>query len=162
MDQDQCDIEATSAELRRVAGIVGADAFFVVIYNTVYGNPADQVFWHSTQNGLNPVDHSVSALKDGCRKGVLYNIDRVVQLMAYVVKHTYVTFGTSTCLQRNGLPQGGHSSGHMANLTCHHYERLWVERFPWHSLHMLSLDLWTILALRMLHISSICIKRSIL
>jgi hypothetical protein len=133
MDQD-CVIEATSAELRRAAGIVGADAFFVVIHNTIYGNPADQAFWHSTQNGLNPVDHSISALKDGCRKGVLYNIDRVLQLMTYIVKNTYVTLGNSTHLQKNGLPQGGHSSGHMANLRRHHYERLWVERFPWHSL----------------------------
>jgi hypothetical protein len=50
MDQG-CVIDATSAELRRAAGIVGADAFFVVIYDTIYGNPADQAFWHSTQNG---------------------------------------------------------------------------------------------------------------
>jgi hypothetical protein len=83
---------------------------------------------------LNPVDYSISTLKDGCKKKVLYNIDGVLQLMTYVVKHTYVTLGNSTHLQKNGLPQGGHSSGHMANLTCHHYERLWVERFPWHSL----------------------------
>lgn len=58
MDQN-CVIEATSAELRRAAGIVGAVSFVIVIHNTIYGNPADQAFWHNTENGLNPVDHSI-------------------------------------------------------------------------------------------------------
>lgn len=34
----------------------------------------------------------------------------------------------------NRIPQGGHSSGHIANLTCHHFERKWVEKYPFHRL----------------------------
>jgi hypothetical protein len=133
MDQN-CVIEASSNEIRRAAHIVGADSFFVVIHNAIYGNKSDQVFWHNTTSGFNPVDHSLSCLKIGCSKGSVYTVDRIVQLLEFVVKHTYVTLGSSINHQVNGLPQGGHSSGHMANLTCHHYERSWVERFPWHSL----------------------------
>lgn len=45
-----------------------------------------------------------------------------------------MVLGKSVHHQANGIPQGGHSSGHLANLTCHNYERKWVEKYPFHRL----------------------------
>lgn len=120
--------------IRRAADLIGADSFFIVIATTQSGNRVDQAFWHDTASGLNPVDKSISCLKEGCGKGVLYPIQQILDILEFVLQNTHVTLGDSVHHQVNGIPQGGHASGHMANLTCHHYERKWVEKFPYHSL----------------------------
>jgi hypothetical protein len=57
-----------------------------------------------------------------------------LNLLSFLVKNSYVTLGNSVHHQINGIPQGGNSSGHVANLTCHNYKRKWVEKFPFHRL----------------------------
>lgn len=63
-----------------------------------------------------------------------YPLQSILRLLGFLVKNSYVVLGTSVHHQANGIPQGGHSSGHCANLTCHNYERKWVEKFPFHRL----------------------------
>lgn len=46
--------------------------------------------------------------------------------------NTFVSLGNSIHRQIKGVPQGGHSSGHMANLTCHFFEREFVSQNPEH------------------------------
>lgn len=132
MDQN-CVINSTSEELLRAAEIIGADSFFVVIENTTHGNKVDQCFWHNSVSGLDPSDNSLSSTKEKCSNGQIYPLQNIINLLIFLVKNSYITLGTSVH-QINGIPQGGHSSGHLANLTCHHYERKWVERFPFHRL----------------------------
>lgn len=111
-----------------------SDGFFVVISNTGLGNKADHCFWHNSESGLDPTDNTISSTKDKCSKGVFYPLQSILRLLKFLVKNSYVVLGTSVNHQINGIPQGGHSSGHMANLICHHYERKWVEKFPFHRL----------------------------
>jgi hypothetical protein len=133
MDQN-CVIHSTSEELKRAANIAKADGFFVVIANTGLGNPADQCFWHNSESGLDPTDNSISSIKDRCSKGVFYPLDSIIRLLEFLVRNSYVVLGKSVHHQANGIPQGGHSSGHLANLTSHNYERKWVEKYPFHRL----------------------------
>jgi hypothetical protein len=73
MDQE-CVIKSTSEEILRAAEIIGADGFFVVIGNTIYGNKVDQCFWYNSESGLDPSDQSLSSIKDKCGKGQIYPI----------------------------------------------------------------------------------------
>lgn len=48
MDQD-CVIRATSEEILKAAGIVGADCFFVVLRTTSHEKKTDQCFWYNLE-----------------------------------------------------------------------------------------------------------------
>jgi retron-type reverse transcriptase len=76
----------------------------------------------------------MSSTKDGCSKGEFYPFQAILRLLKFLVQNSYVVIGNFVHHQINGIPQGDHSSGHLANLTCHHYERTWVEKFPFHTL----------------------------
>jgi hypothetical protein len=127
-------IESTAEEIRRAATITGADSFFVAIGDTSLGNHIDHCFWYNTESGLDPSDGSIPSTKDKCSKGEVYPIQNIVNLLIILVKNSYVTLGNSIHHQINGIPQGGHSSGFLANLTCHSHERKWVDKYPFHSL----------------------------
>jgi hypothetical protein len=127
-------IKSTAEELQRVATITGADSFFVVIGYTSLGNHIDQCFWFNTDLGLDPTDGSIPSTKDRCSKGEVYPLQNIINLLVFLVRNSYVTLGNSIHHQINGIPQGGHSSGFLANLTCHSHERKWVDKYPFHSL----------------------------
>jgi hypothetical protein len=127
-------IESTAEEIRRVATIAGADSFFVAIGDTSLGNHTDQCFWFDTETGLDPSDGSTPSTKDKCSKGEVYPIQNMINILIFLAKNSYVTLGNSIHHQINGIPQGGHSSGFLANLTCHSHERKWVDKYPFHSL----------------------------
>jgi hypothetical protein len=94
----------------------------------------DQAFWYSTESGLDPTDRSIPSTKDKCSKGVVYPVQNIVNILSFLVHNSYVTVGNSVHNQVNGIPQGGNSSGFLANLTCHSHERKWVDKYPFHSL----------------------------
>jgi hypothetical protein len=131
MDQSTV-IDSTSEKVLRAANIAQADGFFVAIQNTCHGNKIDQIFWHNSESGLDPSDQTFSQTKDHCIKGQVYSLQSILNLLTFLVQNSYVTLGNPVHHQTNGIPQGGHSSGHLANLTCHHFERKWVEKFPFH------------------------------
>jgi hypothetical protein len=126
--------DATSEELRRAASIVGANAFFIVVSDTALGNKVDQVFWYNSESGLDPTDQSIPSTKPKCSKGVVYPLQNIINILVFLVHNSYVTLGNSVHHQINGIPQGGHSSGFLPNLTCHSHERKWVDKYPFHSL----------------------------
>jgi hypothetical protein len=126
--------DATSKELRRAASIVGADAFFIVVGDTALGNKVDQCFWYNSESGLDPTDQSIPSTKNKCSKGIIYPLQNIINLLIFLVQNSYITLGNSVHHQINGIPQGGHSSGFLANLTCHFHERKWVDKYPFHSL----------------------------
>jgi hypothetical protein len=130
MNQDAV-IHCVGVETQRAAMLIGADSFYIVIYDTIYGNADDEVSWFHSTTGLNPQDGRVPSLKRA-DKASIYSIATILRLIAYIVKHTYVALGNSVHRQIRGIPQGGNSSGHMANLTCHTYERIFVETHPEH------------------------------
>jgi hypothetical protein len=127
-------IESTAEGIRRAATIAGADSFFVAIGDTFFGNHTDQCFWFDTETGLDPTDGFIPSTKDKCSKGEDYPIQNLINILIFLVKNSYVTLEKSIHHQINGIPQGGHSSGFLANLTCHSHERKWVDKYPFHSL----------------------------
>lgn len=127
-------IESTTEEVRRAASIIGADSSFVVVGDTALGNKIDQVFWYNSQSGLDPSDQTLPSTKQNCSKGVVYPLQNIINLLVFLVQNSYVTVGNSVHHQINGIPQGGHSSGFLANLTCHSHERKWVDKYSFHSL----------------------------
>jgi hypothetical protein len=127
-------IESTSEEIRRATAIIQADAFFIVVGDTSLGNTIDQVFWYNSESGLDPMDQSISSTKDKCSKGVVYPVQNIINILIFLVQNSYVTLGNSVHHQINGIPHGGHSSGFLANLTCHNDKRKWVDKYPFHSL----------------------------
>jgi hypothetical protein len=133
MDQE-CVIKATTEEILRAAQITRADGFFVVVSKTGNDNKVDHCFWHSSDSGLDPTDNTISSTKDHCSKGEIYPLQNVIALLSFLVKNSFVSLGTSVHHQTNGILEGGHSSRHLANLTCHNYERKWVEEYPFHRL----------------------------
>jgi hypothetical protein len=133
MDQD-CVIRATSEEIGRAASIVVADGFFVVLGTKSLGNRVDQCFWHCSESGLDPTDQTISSTKDKCSKGQIYPLQNIINILEFLVRNSYITLGTCVHHQVNGIPQGGHSSGHLANLTFHNFERKGVENYPFHRL----------------------------
>jgi hypothetical protein len=133
MDQD-CVIRATSEEIMRAADIVGVDCFFVSLGNTSHGNKTDQCFWYNSESGLDPTDNSICSTKEGCSRGEVYPLQNILNILIFLIKNSYVALGNSTHHQINGIPQGGNSSGHVANLTCHNYERKFVDKYPFHRL----------------------------
>jgi hypothetical protein len=133
MDQD-CVIRATSEEILRAAEIIGADCFFVSLGNTSHGNKSDQCYWYNSETGLDPTDNTISSTKEGCSRGEIYPLQNVLNNLKFLIKNSYVALGNSSHHQIQGNPQGGHSSGHVANLTCHNYERKFVDKYPFHKL----------------------------
>lgn len=131
---DQTTVRLTVNEvIRSAAQVVQANGFYVVLYNTVNGNHDDEASWYDTISGLDPVANTPPVLKR-TSKGVAYSLERICELVEYVVQHTYVTLGSSVHHQIKGVPQGGHSSSFLANLTCYYFEKRFVEQQPWHSL----------------------------
>jgi hypothetical protein len=94
----------------------------------------DQVFWYNTESETDPTDQTIPSTKDKCSKGVIYPIQNIINLLVFLVTNSYVTLENSIHHQINGIPQGRHSSGFLANLTCHSHERKWVDKYPFHSL----------------------------
>lgn len=133
MDQKNV-IKCTAEEIQRAATITGADSFFVAIGDTSLGNHTDHCFWFHTYSGLDPTNGSIPSTKDQCSKGEVYPLQNIINLLVFLVKNSYVTLGNSIHHQINGIPQGGHSSGFLANLTCHSHERKCVDKYPFHSL----------------------------
>jgi hypothetical protein len=127
-------IDSTTEEIKRAASIIGADSFFVVVGDTALGNKVDQVFWYSLESGLDPSDQTLPSTKHNCNKGVVYPLQNIINILIFLVQNSYVTIGNPIHHQINGIPQGGHSSGFLANLTCHSHERKGVEKYPFHSL----------------------------
>lgn len=127
-------IDSTAEEVRQAATIIGADSFFVVVGDTSLGNKIDQAFWYNTESGLGPTDQTLLSTKHNCSKGVVYPLQNIINILIFLVQNSYVTVGNSIHHQINGIPQGGHSSGFLANLTCHSHERKWVDKYPFHSL----------------------------
>lgn len=136
MDQENV-IKQLRTEIQRAASIVGADSFFLAIGNTSLGNSIDNGSWFDCTSGLDPVTKSLPSEKEYCSKGAIYPIENILNILEFLVKNSYVSLGNAIFHQINGIPQGGHSSGFLANLTCHSHERQWVEKFPWHSLQYL-------------------------
>jgi hypothetical protein len=64
----------------------------------------------------------------------VYPLQNIINILIFLVQNSYVTVGNSIHHQINGIPQGGHSSGFLANLTYHSHERKWVDKYPFHSL----------------------------
>ena len=136
MDQTNV-IDRLREEIVRAASITGADSFFIAIGNTVLGNRIDNGTWFDCASGLDPTDKSLPSEKENCSKGVVYPIQNILNILEFLVKNSYVSLGDALFHQINGIPQGGHSSGFLANLTCHSHERKWVEKYPFHSLQYL-------------------------
>jgi hypothetical protein len=90
--------------------------------------------WYNSASGLDPTDQTISSTKDKCSKGVIYPLQNIINILSYIVRNSFVSLGDSIYHQINGIPQGGHSSGFLANLTCHSHERKWVDKHPYHSL----------------------------
>jgi hypothetical protein len=83
---------------------------------------------------LDPTDGTLPSTKDKCSKRIIYPAQNIINILNFVVHNSYVTLGNSVHHQINGIPQGGHSSGFVANLTCHSHERKWVDKNPFYSL----------------------------
>lgn len=132
MDQQTVCTNVTT-ELRFAANTAGANAFYIVLYDTVNGNHADEACWFDANQGPDPTTHLPPDLQRPTR-GVAYSIDRVCQLLNFLVHNSYVTLGDSVQHQVKGIPQGGHASSLMANLTCYFFEKRFVEENPFHSL----------------------------
>lgn len=133
MDQENV-IRQLHKEVTRAASIAQADSFFIAIGTTSLGNKIDHRYWFSTESGLDPTDKSIPSSKEYCSKGVIYPIQNILNILDFLIRNSYVTLGNAIFHQVNGIPQGGHSSGFAANLTCHSHEREWVEKYPFHSL----------------------------
>jgi hypothetical protein len=114
--------KSIAEEIQRAATIAGADSFFIVVGDTAIGNKIDQGFWYNTESGTDPTDGYIPKTKDKCSKGVIYPIQHICNILAFLVHNSYVTLGNSVHHQVNGIPQGGHSSAFLANLTCHSHE----------------------------------------
>jgi hypothetical protein len=133
MDQETV-ILSVSIELETAAQIVHADGFSVVIYDTIYGmrmmrsSGLTVKLDKTLQQGTFPpsVLHT-SRLSIVCN--AFYSSFR---MLSGTHMSPLATLYTGRRLK--GVPQGGHSSGHMANLTCHRFERSWVEQNPGHAL----------------------------
>jgi hypothetical protein len=110
---------------------MGANSFFIVVGDTALGNKIDQAFWFNSESGLDPSDQTIPNIKPHCS---IYSLQEVIDILSFLVQNLYVTVGSSIHHQINGIPQGGHSSGFLANLTCHSHERKWVDKYPFHSL----------------------------
>jgi hypothetical protein len=82
--------ESTAEEIRRAAAIVGADSFFVVVGDTALGNQIDQAFWFNSQSGLDPTDLSTPSTKHNCSKGVVYPLQNIINILAFIVQNSYV------------------------------------------------------------------------
>jgi hypothetical protein len=132
MDQDTV-CQAVREEIYFAAQTVNANAFFVVIYDTQLGNSADEGCWYDSFTGLDPTAGQQPSLRRSY-KGVAYSLERICQLILYVVKNAYVTLGSSVQHQDKGIPQGAHASSFLANLTCYHFEKIFVRKNPWHSI----------------------------
>lgn len=94
MNQDDV-IKSTAEEVTRAAQIIRADGFFVVIGNTGHDNKIDQCFWHNSESGLDSSDNSISSIKDKCSKGEVYPLQKILELLAFLAKNSYVTLGNS-------------------------------------------------------------------
>jgi hypothetical protein len=88
-------IESTADEIRRAASIIGADSFFIAIGDTSLGKHIDHGFWFNTESRLDPSDGSIPSTKDQCSKGEIYPIQNIINIMAFLVKNSYVTLGNS-------------------------------------------------------------------
>jgi hypothetical protein len=104
IDQD-CVIRAISEEIRRAASIVAADDFFGVLGTTSLGNRVDQCFWHCSESGLDPIDQTISSIKDKCNKGQISPLQNIINILEFLVRNSFITLGTSVHHQVNGIPQ---------------------------------------------------------
>jgi hypothetical protein len=113
MNQDNV-IKATAEGIQRAASLINADAFFIVVGESILGNKVDQVFWYNSQSGLDPTDQSIPSRKEKCSKGVIYPLQNIVNLFIFLVKNSYVSIENSVYHHINGIPQGRHSSVFLA------------------------------------------------
>jgi hypothetical protein len=161
MDQDTV-CQAVREEILFAAQIVNANAFFVVLYDTQLGNLADEGCWFNSFSGLDPSTGQQPSLKR-TDKGVAYSLKRICLLIQYVVKNAYVTLGSSVQHQVKGIPQGAHASSFLANLTCYHFEKRFVIKYPWHNIQrFFFVDIAMTSRLKMRLISKQCTRISTL
>jgi hypothetical protein len=132
MDQETV-YHAVKTEVLFAAQVAKANAFFVVLYDTIHDNAADKACWFDAAAGIDPNTGLPPDLRRA-NKGVAYSLERICQLGDFVVRNAYVTLGNSVQHQLIGIRQGAHASSYMANITCCHFEKRFVVRFPYHSL----------------------------
>ncbi len=80
----------------------------------------DKAFWHHTH-------HADEAYMKGTG---CYTRHDIISMVLHVLRNIYVQAGDATFRQTCGIPMGGASSSHLANLALHHQEKAYVVANP--------------------------------